>query len=212
MFATSDKELIQKISQKKIFKNVFIVSVDELITSYLNSNVYIDIVVLDLDENENLDLKPMLQVHKKQQFIFLATKRQVYARFIKNFEGGKSVVLFKPIKFSAILDNIYLLLESKEKDTKPINLTKNLSVNFEKEKFYQDGEEVFFSPMQHKLMLLLCGNLNKIVTFEMIESSVYETTPSSRIIIQNLVGNLKRTLKLNIKSVYGKGYILQSMK
>lgn len=210
MLVTSEKELILRAkSAKSEFKNLYIETSASFISSYLNSNVAIDIVVLDLDDNANVDLAPILYIHPNQQFIFLASKRQIYIKFLEKFKGGKSAILFKPIKFSAILDNLFLMIKNQPvKREKLKKLSNNLSINLEKEKIYQNGEEIFLTPMMHKLILLLSANIDNLVTFDMIESSVYENTPNSRIVIQNLVGNLKRKFNLNIKNVYSKGYIL----
>lgn len=214
MVVTNDTELILKAkAAKSNFKNFYIENGASFISSYLNSNVAIDIVVLDLDDSAKVDLTPILYIHPNQQFIFLASKRQIYIKFLEQFKGGKSAVLFKPIKFSAILDNLFLMIKNQPtKREKLTKLSSNFSVNLEKEKIYQNGEEIFLPPMLHKLTLLLCANLDNIVTFEMIEGSVYENTPNSRIVIQNLVGNLKRKFDLNIKNIYSKGYILSVKK
>lgn len=216
MLVTTDKELILKAKQTPfIFKNLYIQNYENFISSYLNANVRIDAVVLDLemarDGSRDIDLTPIFNVHKDQQFIFLASKRQIYIKFLEKFKGGKSAVLFKPIKFSAILDNLVLMLKNKESiNENLINLNDKISINLEKEKIYKNGDEIFLTPMMHKLMLLFCANLDNLVTFEMIESSVYESVPNSRIVVQNLVGNLKRKFNLDIKSIYAKGYILKN--
>ncbi|QKF64785.1 hypothetical protein [Campylobacter corcagiensis] len=212
MLVTNEKKLISKAKHSSSnFKNLYIQNSDDFISAYLNSNVAIDAVVLDLDDDEKIDLSAILYIHPNQQFIFLASKRQIYVDFLDKFRGGKSAVLFKPIKFSAILDNLTLMLKNKDKKSENlINLNDKISINLEKEKIYENGKEIFLTPMMHKLMLLLCANLDSLVTFEMIESSVYESVPNSRIVVQNLVGNLKRKFSLDIKSIYAKGYMLQS--
>lgn len=212
MLVTDDEDLNEKAKKsKEKFKNLFIKNKTEFIHSFLNASVSIDVIILDLDNILDLDLSPILYMNQNQQFIFLASKRQIYLKFLDKFSGGNSAVLFKPIKFSAILDNLLLIYKNKKTKTQNIKLNDNISINLSQEKIYKNGKEIFLTPMLHKLMVLFGANLNSLVTFEMIESSVYESTPSSRIVIQNLVGNLKRTLNLDIKSVYSKGYILQQV-
>lgn len=212
MLVTTDKELILKAKQTQcIFKNLYIENIQNFISTYLNSNVRIDAIVLDLDNDGGIDLTSIFNIHKDQQFIFLASKRQIYIKFLEKFKGGKSAVLFKPIKFSAILDNLVLMLKNKEpKNENLIKLNEKISINLEKEKIYENGDEIFLTPMMHKLILLFSANLDNLVTFEMIENSVYESVPNSRVAVQNLVGNLKRKFDLDIKSIYAKGYVLKS--
>ena len=211
LLVSNDKFILEKAkNDKDKFKNLVIKNSDNFIQAYLNSNINIDVIILDLDEASNIDLSPILYMNATQQFVFLASKRQVYLKFLKKFDGGKSVVLFKPIKFSAIIDNLLLISSSKKESYKLIKLTQSISIDLASERIYDEGNEIFLSAMLHKLIILFSSNLGNLVTFEMIESSVYDNTPNSRIIVQNLVGNLKRTLNLNIKNIYGKGYILHS--
>lgn len=205
MFVTGDNNLIEKAKRAK-FKNLFIAKSEDFIGSYLNANIKIDIIVLDITECE-FDLACIFAISPNQQFIFLAQNRKIYLRLLENFRGGNSVVLFKPIKFSAILDNIFLLNRT---NSTPISLHLNSDITIKDEQIYKNGVQIFLTPMLHKLLLLFSSNLNCVVSFEMIENALYHESPGSKIALQNLVGKLKRTLNLDIKNAYGKGYILTS--
>lgn len=91
-----------------------------------------------------------------------------------------------------------------------LRLNKEVKINLEKEQIYKNGEQIFLTNLQHKLILLLAQNVNNLTTFSMIEEVVYHDKMSSKIAMQNLVGVLKRNLNLDIKNVHSKGYILYS--
>lgn len=91
-----------------------------------------------------------------------------------------------------------------------LRLNKEVKINLEKEQIYKNGEQIFLTNLQHKLILLLAQNVNNLTTFSMIEEVVYRDKMSSKIAMQNLVGVLKRNLNLDIKNVHSKGYILYS--
>ena len=62
--------------------------------------------------------------------------------------------------------------------------------------------------MQNKIFWLFAYNLNKLVTYEMIEEFVYESTEVSKAAIQNVVLRLKRELGVKFKNISESGYIL----
>ncbi|ASM38648.1 hypothetical protein CSPARA_1087 [Campylobacter sputorum bv. paraureolyticus LMG 11764] len=205
------KKTIEKAKQNRNkFNNLLIKNRDNFIEAFLNSNTNIDIIILDLDYVSSINLSPIINMNKNQQFIFLASKRQVYIKFLNEFNGGSSMILFKPIKFSAILDNIILIF--KNNDKKLTKLTKQISIDLKTEKIFENKNEIFLSPIMHKLIILFSANLGSIVTFEMIEECIYNTQYVTKITIQNLVGNLRRKLNLNITNIYATGYVLNEYK
>lgn len=60
----------------------------------------------------------------------------------------------------------------------------------------------------HKLLLVLTSNIGKLTTYPMIEEGVYMGDPISKVAMQNLVGNLRRDLDIEIKSIASEGYVL----
>ena len=75
-------------------------------------------------------------------------------------------------------------------------------------KIYKNGSELYLSFLQNKIFWLFAYNLNKLVTYEMIEEFVYESTEVSKAAIQNVVLRLKRELGVKFKNISESGYIL----
>ncbi|OPA75893.1 hypothetical protein BFG04_05490 [Campylobacter pinnipediorum subsp. pinnipediorum] len=199
-------------SQKHRFKNLYISCSENFLNFYINCNTSLDMVVLDLDpfynKNKDIDFKQILSICSHQQFIFLAKNMKTYKRILRDFAGNRSVVFFKPIKLTAIFDNILFL---NKKDLKQIiNLNHNVSFDVVEERLYKNDSQIFLTNLEHKLILLLIQNINKLTTFEIIDNIVYDGECPSKIAMQNLVGQLRRKLGLKIKSIRSSGYILHS--
>lgn len=204
----NDENLVEKTRPSKDKFSNF----DCFLNFYLNCNTHLDVVIIDLDplfENkEEINFFNISLISPNQKFIFLAKNKKVYSKILKNFRGGSSAILFKPIKTSVLLDSIAMLSPGREVSF--LRLNKEVKINLEKEQIYKNGEQIFLTNLQHKLILLLAQNVNNLTTFSMIEEVVYHDKMSSKIAMQNLVGVLKRNLNLEIKNVHSKGYILYS--
>lgn len=76
------KKTIEKAKQNRNkFNNLLIKNRDNFIEAFLNSNTNIDIIILDLDYVSSINLSPIINMNKNQQFIFLPAKD----KFILNF-------------------------------------------------------------------------------------------------------------------------------
>ena len=209
----NDENLVEKTRlSKDKFSNLYFTNFDCFLNFYLNCNTNLDVVIIDLDplfENkEEINFFNISLISPNQKFIFLAKNKKVYSKILKNFHGGSSAILFKPIKTSVLLDSIAMLSPGREVSF--LKLNKEVKINLEKEQIYKNSEQIFLTNLQHKLILLLTQNVNNITTFSMIEEVVYHDKMSSKIAMQNLVGVLKRNLNLDIKNVHSKSYILYS--
>lgn len=212
LVVTENVKILNRLSERKWkFNHFYIKDSRNFLDFYLNCNVNLDAIIIDLDDffdrDEFIDFAKISSICPNQKFIFLAKNRKIYSRILKNFKGGSSVLLFKPIRASAIIDNISLLAPKSESSF--LELNKNIKIDLTKKRIYEESDEIFLTNLQHKLILLLSQNANKLTTFSMIEETVYNNENPSKIAIQNLLGTLKRKLKLNIKSVHSKGYVLE---
>ena len=149
--------------------------------------------------NEIKKLKP------HQKFIVF-TSYDSDENLIKSMEQGATLFLKKPIDMKDLRSMLISL--SFERDEKLVHLSDEVSINLKKEKIYKNGNEVYLSFLQNKIFWLFAYNLNKLVTYEMIEEFVYESTEVSKAAIQNVVLRLKRELGVKFKNISESGYIL----
>ena len=149
--------------------------------------------------NEIKKLKP------HQKFIVF-TSYDSDENLIKSYEQGATLFLKKPIDIKDLRSMLISL--SFERDEKLVRLSDEVSINLKKEKIYKNGNELYLSFLQNKIFWLFAYNLNKLVTYEMIEEFVYESTEVSKAAIQNVVLRLKRELGVKFKNISESGYIL----
>ena len=149
--------------------------------------------------NEIKRLKP------HQKFIVF-TSYDNDKNLIKSYQQGATLFLKKPIDMKDLRSMLISL--SFERDEKLVHLSHEVSINLKKEKIYKNGNEVYLSFLQNKIFWLFAYNLNKLVTYEMIEEFVYDSTEVSKAAIQNVVLRLKRELGVKFKNISESGYIL----
>ena len=149
--------------------------------------------------NEIKKLKP------HQKFIVF-TSYDSDENLIKSYEQGATLFLKKPIDIKDLRSMLISL--SFDRDEKLVRLSDEVSINLKREKIYKNGSELYLSFLQNKIFWLFAYNLNKLVTYEMIEEFVYDSTEVSKAAIQNVVLRLKRELGVKFKNISESGYIL----
>ena len=152
-------------------------------------------------------MKEMMHIKPAQKFIVF-TSYDTDDNLIKSIEHGAASFLKKPVDIAALCRLLVAL--TYEKDEKLVRLSPQTSINLAKEKIYKNGEEIYLSFLQNKLFWLFAYNLNKLVSYEMIEEFVYENELPSKGAIQNVVLRLKRELGVKFKNISESGYILLS--
>jgi len=198
------------IDKRKYFNNIYIWNKENFVSSFCNCCMRIDAIILDLDtfyeSSELIEFEKILALSEHQHFIFLAKNRRIYLKMLSNFNGGDSIILFKPIKLAAILDNLKILVPMPEINL--VKITKSLSVDIQNETIYLNNEAIFLPKKLHKLALLLSSNLEQLIPFEEIDDIIFDGGAESNAVISNLVGTLKNRLTLNIKNIRSRGYVL----
>ena len=149
-------------------------------------------------------MNEMKRIKPHQKFIVF-TSYDSDENLIKSMEEGAMLFLKKPIDMKDL--RAMLISLSFERDEKLVYLSDEVSINLKREKIYKNGNELYLSFLQNKIFWLFAYNLNKLVTYEMIEEFVYESDVS-KAAIQNVILRLKRELGVKFKNISESGYIL----
>ena len=149
-------------------------------------------------------MNEMKRTKPHQKFIVF-TSYDSDENLIKSMEEGAMLFLKKPIDMKDL--RAMLISLSFERDVKLVYLSDEVSINLKREKIYKNGIEIYLSFLQNKIFWLFAYNLNKLVTYEMIEEFVYESDVS-KAAIQNVILRLKRELGVKFKNISESGYIL----
>ncbi|AQW82511.1 two-component system response regulator [Campylobacter pinnipediorum subsp. pinnipediorum] len=150
-------------------------------------------------------MKEISKIKPYQKFIVF-TSFDTDMNLIKSIQQGAALFLKKPIDIKELRSMIIAL--TYEKDQKLTKINDQISINLEKEKIFKNGEEIYLSYLQNKFFWLFAYNLNKLVSYEMIEEFVYGNEYVSKGAIQNTILRLKRELGIKLKNVSETGYIL----
>jgi len=140
-----------------------------------------------------------LEKFKKQGFDIVMS--DIHMPVLNGFEMMNEIKKLKP-------HQKFIVFTCFERDEKLVRLSDEVSINLKREKIYKNGSELYLSFLQNKIFWLFAYNLNKLVTYEMIEEFVYESTEVSKAAIQNVVLRLKRELGVKFKNISESGYIL----
>ncbi|WP_169777723.1 response regulator transcription factor [Campylobacter mucosalis] len=168
----------------------------------------IDVVLTDIHMpilNGFEMIKKILAIKPHQKFIVF-TSYDTDNNLLKSLEVGATLFLTKPINIQD-LRRVLITITHKTGE-KLIKISDEISINLAKERIYKNGIEIYLTFLQNKLFWLLAFNLNKLVTYDMIEEFVYENEPVSKNAIQNIILRLKKELGLKIKNIFESGYIL----
>jgi DNA-binding winged helix-turn-helix (wHTH) protein len=79
-----------------------------------------------------------------------------------------------------------------------------------KEIIYKDDEPLFLTQINNKIFWLLCYNLNRLVSYDMIEDYVYYGDSVNKSTIHTAMLRIKKQLSdVNIENVSNAGYIIK---
>lgn len=150
-------------------------------------------------------MKEIIEIKPHQPFIVF-TSYGSDDNLLKSIKAGAALFLKKPIDIE-VLRSMILSISAKNL-SKIIQISDNISINLEKEKIFKDGNEIYLSYLQNKLFWLFAYNLNKLVSYDMINTYVYDGEVASNSAIQNIILRLKKELDIKIKNISERGYML----
>lgn len=170
----------------------------------------IDIIITDI-HMPGLNGIEMIQEIKKikpNQCFIVITSYDTDENFFRSLKEGAMQFIRKPLVIGDVQNA--LLLAVAKKSEKTIYLSPNINVNFDGESIYKDGEQIFLTNIENKLLWLFCYNIDRVVTYDMIEEYVYGTSDLKRGSIHTAVLRLKKHLgNVRLENLSAKGYILR---
>jgi DNA-binding response OmpR family regulator len=173
----------------------------------------VDIVVTDihLPHISGFEMiQEILKLKPKQPFI-VVTSYDTDQNILKSIQNGAVSFLRKPMTDIQDLQTTLLLTLASKIDQEHTNIGAGVSIDFNKEVIYKDGEPLFLSQINNKIFWLLCYNLNMLVTYEMIEDYLYNSENVNKNAIHMSILRIKKQLGVNIENVVNAGYILKKI-
>lgn len=175
---------------------------------------HIDIIVTDIHMpiiNGFEMISEILKIKPNQLFIVM-TSYDTDENFLNSIEEGACSYLRKPLDIQELQTS--LLINIKQIKYTKVQLSKNILIDYQNQMIYKDGTPVCLSYKINKMFWLFCYNINKLVSYEMIEEYVYDNVDFiNRKTINMAIQRIKQSLgTVYIKNVPSIGYIMEEFK
>ena len=174
-----------------------------------------DLFIFDINTPSIDGLSLLEKLQKDKIFvptIFISAITQI-EQISKAYELGCYDYLKKPFHLKELTLHIERLLKTANLQPKIfLRISKIYSYNLEKKRLLFDGKEQILTPKQSQIMNLFVSNIDKTVSFDMLQYDVWHDTSVDNATIRAEVHRLKKILRERlIESVKGIGYRLRRL-
>jgi len=131
-----------------------------------------DLVILDitLPDGSGIDIFKDIKIKLNVPVIFL-TAIDNEDTIVKCFELGADDYITKPFRTRELISRINRLLKKENHQS----LTyKTIEIQTDSGRVFKNGEEISFTPLEYKILLMLFSNINTIITREQILDNIYD--------------------------------------
>jgi DNA-binding response OmpR family regulator len=172
----------------------------------------VDIIIVDihLPRLNGFDMiKEILTLKPEQPFVII-TAYDNDQNVLASIQTGAFSFLRKPIDIKDLQTALLLALSQKMKQ-KQVRISDHIMLDYKKEVIYKDDEAIFLTQTSHKIFWLLCYNMGRLVSYEMIEDYVYNGESVNKNTIHAVILRIKKQLDdVEIDNIANTGYILRS--
>lgn len=134
---------------------------------------------------------------------------------VRGLEMGADDYIIKPFRARELLSRIKNVIRRNTNNIEEI-IYKNIKVNIKQAKVYKDGEHIFLTTLEYKLLLILLENRGKILSRDKILSLIWDV--SEEFVNDNTLSvyikRLREKIEINpnepkiIITVRGQGYMI----
>ncbi|ASM39165.1 MAG: response regulator [Campylobacter sputorum] len=173
----------------------------------------IDVIITDINMPNLNGFEMMEEIIniKPDQMFFVITSYDTDENLFKSMKNGATYFLKKPIVVDELL-NVLIINLLKNKGKK-IQISKHIFVQEDGQSVFIDDELVFLSLNEHRLLWLFIYNIDKTVSYDMINEYVYFGKDTQKSSIHNAITRLKKSLgDIDIINIPSTGYALKKYK
>ncbi len=166
-----DNEMIVKGLKYSLEQEGFKVSVSYSLADIpFNDDFALVILDISLPDGSGIDVFKDLKVKLNTPIIFL-TAIDNEDTVVKCFELGADDYITKPFRTRELISRINRLLK---KDNRNVLVYKNLEIQMDSARVFKNKEELSFTPLEYKILIMLLSNINRIITREQILDKIYD--------------------------------------
>lgn len=136
-----------------------------------------DLILLDitLPDGNGFDICKKVKQQENTAVIFL-TARDEETNVVLGLDLGADDYVIKPFRSRELISRINSVLRRyNHKDTNNNFLTyKNIKIDIDKAKVYEDEKEIFFTSLEYKILLMLFSNQNRLITRDELLDKIWD--------------------------------------
>lgn len=170
-----------------------------------------DIIITDINLPKLNGLEMLDEIKKRAPHAvsIIITSYDTSENMLASIELGAYNYLRKPFKIEELQTTI--LMATKKLHENKISLSNEYEYDIASKTLLKNGQDVGFTKIESKLFFLLINNLNKIVSYEVIENFVWNEKPMSSEALRMVIKKIRlKTDKNLIKNISGYGYKISS--
>lgn len=137
----------------------------------------IDLVLLDvtLPDGNGFDICKYIKEKNDIPVIFL-TAQDEETSVVIGLDLGADDYIVKPFRTRELISRINSVLRRYDKNIEKANIIqyKNIRIDTNMAKVYKDNEEIIFTSLEYKILLMLFSNQNKLITREMLLEKIWD--------------------------------------
>jgi len=135
-----------------------------------------DAILLDLGLPDIDGIQVLNQIRQLSDIpIIIISARGQEREKVNALDLGADDYITKPFNIEELLARIRVAIRRyKPQDNKNTEfIIDNLKIDFDKRRVYVKGEEVHFTPIEYKMLLLLVNNRGKVLTHKFIQNEIW---------------------------------------
>ena len=137
----------------------------------------VDLILLDvsLPDGNGFDICKEIKQNSDIPVIFL-TAQDEETSVVLGLELGADDYIVKPFRTRELISRINSVLRryGKKEGNSGIIQYKNIKIDTNKAVVYKDNEEIIFTSLEYKILLLLFSNQNKLITREQLLEKIWD--------------------------------------
>ena len=201
--------------QQERFEVLVAMNVEQALEKVASNKI--DLIILDvsLPDGNGFELCKEIKQKIDVPIVFLTAKDEE-DDIISGLELGADDYITKPFRVRELISRINTIMRRYNKSTVAINENiikiNNITINTDSMQVLKDGQEIVFTSLEYKILLLLFSNQNKLITREMILDKIWDVAGNFvndntlTVYIKRIREKLNDTDGKIIKTIRGMGY------
>ncbi len=197
----------------KLYCNEVIVANDgeEALYFYESNKEILDILIVDISipKISGLEVIKRIRQNNKKIPIVVTTAHTDKEYLLEALTYKLESYIVKPFAFEKLMSVFEEYIQREFNITSYVQITEDIKLNLTIHELEIKGISISLEPKEFKFLSLLTKNINKIVTYNVIEYYVYDEQIMSKSAIRTIVSNLNKKLKNKyIQNYSNEGYML----